>query len=137
MKQIRSLVLFVCLSAVLVTCGCGIVKSGGQSQDIEYTVVADDEIPDELAEIIQDKCQNPFKLTYATKEYLYLVAGYGAQLSGGYSICVNSLYKQDETIHFDTDLIGPENGESVAEGESYPYIVVKIKYVDAEVVFGE
>jgi hypothetical protein len=137
MKQIRSLVLWLCLFAVFSTCGCGIVKSGAQSQDIEYTVVADDEIPDELAEIIQDKCQNPFKLTYATKEYLYLVAGYGAQLSGGYSICVNSLYQLDGMIHFDTDLIGPENGEDVAEGESYPYIVVKMKYMDAEVVFGE
>ena len=44
-----------------------------------------------MQEIVKEKRQNAFKLTYADAGYLYICTGYGKQDSGGYSITVDSL----------------------------------------------
>ena len=66
---------------------------------------------------------------------LYLCIGYGEQATGGYSISVNELYLSENAIYFDTNLIGPDPSETVAETVSCPYLVVKTEYLDKPVVF--
>ncbi|MFP3156168.1 protease complex subunit PrcB family protein [Lachnospiraceae bacterium ZAX-1] len=116
--------------------GCSIVETDGKKmEDIEFTVVEESQIPDELKVAIEEKATGEFKLTFATKEELYIVVGYGTQPTNGYSIAVEELYLSSNAIYINTTLIGPAKGDTVSEVESTPYIVTKMKYIDKSVVF--
>jgi len=104
-------------------------------RDLEFTVVEDADLPGELKEIIDEKKEEPFKLSYSNKDNLYIVVGYGKQNSGGYSISVDELYLTDNAIYIDTNLIGPSQEDFVSQGVTYPYVVVKLEYLDERVVF--
>jgi hypothetical protein len=104
-------------------------------RDLEFTVVEDADLPGELKEIIDEKKENPFKLSYSNKDFLYIVVGYGKQSSGGYSIAVDELYLTSNAIYIDTNLIGPSEGDRVTQGLTYPYVVVKLEFMDKSVVF--
>ncbi|NNJ29245.1 protease complex subunit PrcB family protein [Bacteroides xylanolyticus] len=109
--------------------------NGNKVRDMDFTVVADTDIPQELKQIIAEKQQSPFKLTYSDDKNLYIVVGYGKQASGGYSIAVNDLYLTDNSIVLDTELIGPEKGENTGTEPSYPFIVIKTEMSELPVVF--
>ncbi len=116
--------------------GCTLNKdSGDKVRDLEFTVVADADIPQELRQIITEKQQSPFKLTYSDDKNLYIVVGFGKQAGGGYSIAVNELYLTDNSIVLDTELIGPEKGENTGTEPSYPFIVIKTEMSELPVVF--
>lgn len=116
--------------------GCNVNGGKGDKvRDLEFTVVADADIPQELKQIIATKQQSPFKLTYSDDQNLYIVVGYGQQGSGGYSIAVNDLYLTDNSIVLDTELIGPEKGEKTGMEPSYPFIVIKTEMSELPVVF--
>lgn len=116
--------------------GCGLTAtSSDKVQDLEYTVVEEDEVPQELLGEIEKQKENYFKLTYKDGEYLYIASGYGAQDTGGYSIQVKELYLTSNAIYFDTELFGPQKGETVHQAVTYPYIVVKTESREEPVVF--
>lgn len=116
--------------------GCSASKdNGGKVRDLEFTVAGDMEVPDELKNLIAEKQQQPFKLTYSDDQNLYIAVGYGVQPTGGYSICVNELYLTDNSIVIDTELKGPEKGENAGADQSFPYIVIKTEYLENPVVF--
>lgn len=116
--------------------GCNLNKDNGDKvRDLEFTVVADADIPQELKQIIADKQQSPFKLTYSDDKNLYIVVGHGKQASGGYSIAVNDLYLTDNSIVLNTELIGPEKGEVTGTEASYPFIVIRTEMSELPVVF--
>ncbi len=104
-------------------------------RDLDFTVVEDADLPGELKEIIDEKKENPFKLSYSNKDNLYIVVGYGKQNSGGYSISVEDLYLTSNAIYIDTNLIGPSQDDLVTQGVTYPYIVVKLEFLDKSIVF--
>lgn len=104
-------------------------------KDLEYTIVEDADVPVELKTIIDGKKEKPFKLSFSNTEYLYIVVGYGAQNTGGYSITVDELYLTDNSIYIDTNLIGPSKEDIVTQAITYPYIVVKTEYLDKKIVF--
>ncbi len=104
-------------------------------KDLDFTVVEDADLPGELKEIIDEKKEEPFKLSYSNKDNLYIVVGYGKQNSGGYSIAVDELYLTSNAIYIDTNLIGPTQDDMVAQGVTYPYVVVKLEFLDKSVVF--
>ena len=98
-------------------------------------MVAETDIPQELKDIIGQKQQSPFKLTFSDDQNLYIVVGYGQQSTGGYSIAVNDLYLTDNSIVLKTELIGPEKGEVTGSEASYPFIVIKTEMSELPVVF--
>jgi hypothetical protein len=104
-------------------------------RDLDFTVVEDADLPGELKEIIDEKKEEPFKLTYSNKDNLYIVVGYGKQNSGGYSITVEALYLTKNAIYIDTNLIGPTKEDMVSQGVTFPYIVVKLEDMEEPVVF--
>ncbi|NLJ95586.1 MAG: protease complex subunit PrcB family protein [Clostridiales bacterium] len=104
-------------------------------RDLEFTVVEDADLPGELKEIIDEKKDKPFRLHYSNKDNLYIVVGYGKQNSGGYSIAVEELYLTDNAIYINTNLIGPSQEDLVTQGVTYPYVVVKLEYMDERIVF--
>lgn len=140
MKKIRKLIVLACL---LVTClsliGCKSESTDIKKlKDLEFTVVKESEIPEELMQHIEAKKSNEFKFTFYNKDkmdYLYIVVGYGQQPTGGYSISVDDLYLTNNSIYIDTSLIGPSKDDVVTQVVTYPYIVVKIEFIDKPVTF--
>jgi len=104
-------------------------------KDLDFTVVEDADLPGELKEIIDEKKEEPFKMSYSNKDNLYIVVGYGKQNSGGYSISVNELYLTKNAIYINTNLIGPTQNDKVSQGVTYPYVVVKLEFMDKKIVF--
>lgn len=104
-------------------------------QDLEFTILGEEKIPEELRSIIEEKKAEPFKLTYSDRDYLYICIGYGEQVTGGYSIAVNELYLTDSAIYVNTELLGPDASEKNHPAPSYPYIVIKTDYLDQTVMF--
>lgn len=116
--------------------GCRMQEmSNDKVRDIDYTVVPEAELPETLRNAIEEKKKEPFRLSYSDNEELYLVVGYGEQLSGGYSIVVDSLYQTDNTIVFGTTLNGPEDDADVKETPTYPFLVVKMEFLDCEIIY--
>ncbi len=104
-------------------------------KDLEFTTVEDADLPGELKEIIDEKKEEPFKLSYSNKDNLYIVVGYGKQNSGGYSISVDELYLTSNAIYINTTLIGPSKEDMVSQGITYPYVVVKLEFREERIVF--
>ena len=107
-------------------------------KDLEFTVLAEENIPEELRTVIEEKKSSAFKVTYQDNGFLYICVGYGQQVSGGYSITVNALYLTDNAIYADTTLLGPDPADPATEKKkapSCPYIVLKTEFIDKPVVF--
>lgn len=132
-KRIGILAAFL-LTAVLAV-GCGFGKEQEPRTNLEFTVVDEERLPEELKKLVNEKKGEVFKLTYADGGYLYLCVGYGKQETGGYSITVNELYATENSVCLDTNLIGPKETEAQGENPSYPYIVIKTPFMDKTVVF--
>ena len=139
MKKYRPKIILT--TAVLLLCslfltGCGLGSSQTTKlRDLEFTVMSQERLPEELKELIEERKETAFKVTYSDNEFLYICIGYGEQITGGYSIAVNDLYLTDNTICISTSLLGPAPEEKTSTVPSYPYIVVKIEYMDKTVVF--
>lgn len=128
--------LVIVLFAILCFAGCGVSSSAGTKvADVDYTVVSEEKIPQELKEKIEAKKEADFKMTYESGEDFYIVRGYGQQETGGYSIAVNELYQTVNSVYFKTTLIGPGESQEIKKAPSYPYIVVRTGKQTANVVF--
>ena len=126
----------ILLLTVILLTGCqSSEKEINKVKDLEFTVVEEEQIPEKLWEAIDGKKEQPFKLTYSDRENLYIAVGFGEQGTGGYSVAVNELYLADNAIYFNTDLMGPLQDEVVDKAKSFPYIVVKVEYIDKSVIF--
>ena len=127
--------MIVTLFAALLT-GCTLLSEERvKLKDLDFTVLSEEKISEELLSIINEKKAEPFKLTYSDQDYLYICIGYGEQATGGYSIAVNELYLTDSAIYVNTELLGPEASEKSNATPSYPYIVIKTDYLDQTVIF--
>ena len=131
-----AIILIIIAAITIILFSCKITGTSSKKvSDLDYTVVEDQDVPPELMKIITEKKENSLRLTYTTKDYIYIVAGYGKQTTSGYSIRLNEVYLGQNAIYIDTNLIGPSKGEEVNENATYPYIVIKIEKRDDPVVF--
>ena len=134
---------------ILALAGCSIKKEDTKKiQDIEFTVVAPEDVPEELKEDIEKARDTPFRLTYADQGYLYMARGYGEKEKTGktgqareekektgYSVEVNACYETSDAIRIQTTLLGPAKGEKTKEKKTYPYVVMKTEYREKDVIF--
>ena len=124
------------LIAIGLLSGCGIKKQENiKGKKLEYTVVEELSIPEELKEMIEEKKVTEFQISYADGEALYLTVGYGEQKTGGYSIVVEKLTETEDGIYLETNLLGPDKEEKVSQRASYPYIVIKTEFCDKEIYY--
>ena len=135
-KKVLFALIFLGVFAVSLLTGCGQKTDEPKKvRDLDFTVVQESELPEQLKLLIGEKKCNPFKLTYAGSDALYIVQGYGAQPTGGYSVTVKELWLADNAIYFCSELLGPKEGENVGQSISYPYVAVKTEQMDLPVVF--
>lgn len=77
---------------LLMAGGCSLVKiEEGERTPLAYTVVETAELPSSAQEMIQEKKDRDFQMTYQKGDTVYLIRGYGKKMSGGYSIQVAEL----------------------------------------------
>ncbi len=131
--KLRWLVVVILMVSSFFFTGC---KEEEKIRDLEFTVVSPECLPEELLEEIETVKAEEFGFTFQDNNYLYLCVGYGQQKVGGYSICVKELYLTEKTIVLDTTLLGPNRTkDKEVKEDSYPYIVIKMEYIDAPVIF--
>lgn len=122
--------IFICLLlGLLLAAGCG--KKEENLENIEFTVLPEEQIPEQLRLMIEERKEAPFELSYQDGDLLYLAVGYGTQDSGGYSIQVPAFYRTENELVLDTELLGPQTKPSGAEAaKSCPYIVIMTEFRD-------
>ena len=133
-KNVAAAMLLLCV----VLTGCGM--SGERNiklRDLDFTVLSEEKIPEELKTVITEKRSEPFRLTYSDNQNLYISIGYGEQKTGGYSIAVDELYLTDDAVHVSTSLLGPDiTGQKSGAGKpTTPYIVIKTELLDKTVIY--
>ena len=133
MRRISSVILLICLCSLLWACGNS--SDIENRTDLDFTVVAHDQIPGELQQILDSKKEETFALTYTDGNYLYIAIGAGKQPTGGYSYAIQGLWLADNAICIDVDLLGPNVDEQQKKIPSYPYVVVKLEHRDEPVIF--
>ena len=74
----RAVIIFLICGVILNT-ACGREYDREKQNDIEYTIVSEEEMPQEIRQLIQESEKESFRKTYADKDYLYIIVGYGAQ----------------------------------------------------------
>lgn len=123
---------------ILLCTACGLMQDEKiKLRDLDFTVLSEEKIPEELKTVIAGKGIEPFKLTYSDNQNLYISIGYGEQKTGGYSIAVDELYLTDDAIYVGTSLLGPDiTGQKENTGKpSVPYIVLKTELLDKTVIY--
>ncbi len=116
--------------------GCEFKKTKNEKlKDIDYTVCDESRLPHELVDLINEKKKEPFKFTYRTRDYLYIVVGYGAQDRIDLNVVISELYLTENAIFVDTDLVARETTTLDDGMVSYPWIVAKCELYDVPVNF--
>ena len=123
------------LLLALLTAGCQFIRiEEGERTPLEYTIVKQEEIPEEISELMEQKKKKVFQMTYQVGDIRYLMKGYGEQLTGGYSIQVEEVSESENAVFCKTRLIGPEKADAGSE-PSYPCIVLKIRETEKPIEF--
>ena len=82
------------LLLALLPAGCQFIRiEEGERTPLEYTIVKQEEIPEEISELMEQKKKKVFQMTYQVGDIRYLMKGYGEQLTGGYSIQVEEGFR--------------------------------------------
>lgn len=132
----KEIVTWIVLGICFMMCsGCKNIRIEEEPrEEVEYTIVPQEEVPSEIESLIEEKKAEVFQLTFKSGNDLYLFKGYGQQMTGGYSIQVAELSESENAIYFETKFIGPSD-KNIGGEPSYPYIAVKMEYVDKPVQF--
>lgn len=134
-KQIFIL-LTLCGFLIAALTGCKLENAKDKKiKDLDYTICDESKLPEELADMIKEKRKEPFKLTYRTKDYLYIVVGYGAQNRTDLNVIMSELYLTENAIYVDTDLTSVEADTLEDNLVSYPWIAVKCELYGLQVIF--
>lgn len=143
MKKILCMMLVLCFAFGVCGCDTGIrlldenAGAGEKIRDLEYTILSEERIPEELKPLIEERQNEAFQMTYSDKEYLYICVGYGRQEYSGHSIVVNALFLGENGILIDTSLIGPKAGQEKINTAQYPVMVLKTELVEDVPLFAK
>ncbi len=125
----------VLTAAILTACSVADINSGAgeKVEDLEYTILGEDIIPEELMPLIEERYEEAFQMTYTDNDFLYVCIGYGKQDNSGYTVVVNDFFLGENGVLVDTSLIGPAAGEERINAPQYAYIVLRTDALEEEV----
>lgn len=135
-KQLISIIVVLAFSIIALT-ACSITEEeeNKKIEDVDFTIVEKEEIPEIVAQKVAEEKKEPFKFSTSEGDYLYIAIGYGEQPTGGYSIQVEELYRAKDCIVVETKLVGPSEEDAVVTILTYPYIVIKIENVELPICY--
>lgn len=131
---------FVCgvFFVFLVGCMTGCIEKPLQTEkirELEFVILAEEEIPKELKGQIEKEKAHSFRMSYEDAGVMYIAEGYGVQPKTGYRVEVVWVYETENAICFHTHLLGPEKGVETEEIETDPYVVIAVKDIGKTVIF--
>lgn len=106
------------------------------AKPVNYTVVEEMDMPLGVQRLLRENKEEKFEIAYECGDELYLLKGYGQQMTGGYSIQVNEMTASSTGMFVRTTLLGPKEKPQHSE-PSFPYIVLKTKDLGLPVQFLE
>ena len=109
--------ILVLVALACVSSGCR-KEAARERLELDFTVCAQTELPDDLRGLIEEKKLHAFQLSYTTKEHLYIVVGYGEHDRTNLCVVVEELYKTDRAIYVKTNLKTMESMEGAGDGQS-------------------
>lgn len=124
----------VMLLGFLVLSGCRTLNKEETKADLEYEIVEEDEIPEEMKSIIEQEKEKGFQITYEENGELYIGQGYGEKEQEGYEIEVDLCQSSPDFVYFHTILKGPAE-EAKEKNKSWPDIVVRVRQSGKHVIF--
>ena len=78
------------LLLALLPAGCQFIRiEEGERTPLEYTIVKQEEIPEEISELMEQKKKKVFQMTYQVGDIRYLMKGYSG--GGGFRIRERSI----------------------------------------------
>lgn len=142
--------ILVLVALACVSSGCR-KQETRERQDLDFTVCAETELPDDLRQIIEEKKLHAFQMSYTTKDHLYIVVGYGEHDRTNLCVVVEELYKTDRAIYIKTDLkteaemegdisgVASGTDSNTPDGQTgtssmYPYIVIRLPRLELPVL---
>lgn len=132
MKKLSLFLLIIFLSLT----GCSITKIDNENKvPLAFEIVDYHFLDSNLRDIYDNNCNQSNRITYNDGNNTYLFVFYGKMPTNGYSIDVKEIYETPSNILVDTTLIGPKKEETIAENESFPAIVIKIKSLNKTIIF--
>ncbi len=126
----------VMLSVWMIVTDCTVFQLEDEKvQDLEYIIVNEANQPQEVQLLVEANQEDAMKMCYTDQGWAYIIIGYGAQDTSGYSIEVVEVYETENTVCVNTNLIGPASGEAIVELTTYPYIVIRIEENDKVIIY--
>lgn len=133
---LRAGILGILAVCIVLLDGCTLLSEEKiKLRDLDFTILGEEKIPEQLMTIIEERKKEAFQITYTDNTNLYICIGYGEQETGGYSIQILNFYLTQNAVVFDTNLVGPSKDEVKNAAPSFPYLVVKTKNPDKNVIF--
>lgn len=122
-----------------------ISKKETEGEALDFQIVEEDKIPEEMVDVIAKEQDGPFQIVYGDGEQLYIGQGYGIQEMEGYSIKVDLCREGEDAIYVHTALLGPGSVEAEEDredifmredaGSAVPYVVFSVKWSEKQVIF--
>lgn len=134
MKSILASTCILITGLTILLCGCSAIYRE-KGREVDFTLVSQEEIPEELFVLIEEKKGENMELWYQDGNFFYMVRGYGEQPCGGYSIAVKELRFNDREYFLKTELIGPGQETKIRKEPSFPYVVLKTEQPGETVIF--
>lgn len=117
--------------------GCTTIEKEKKGQTtVEYEVLEEADIPEEMKKSIKEKKAEPFRIVYRDMDFLYLAEGYGRMERSGYCIEITNCAETETAIYIETTLHGPGGEGRICETE-FPYCVIRTTYSKKPVIFEE
>ncbi len=134
LNLIRLSAMCLYMAAFLTACSVADLNAGAgeKVEDLEYVILDEDRIPEELMPLIEERYEEAFQMTYTDNDYLYVCIGYGKQENSGYTIIVNDFFLGENGVLVDTSLIGPAAGEERINEPQFAYIVLRTEALEEE-----
>lgn len=126
-REKAGMFLMIFLMALMLTGCISVSEKKEKGKNLDFTVVKEEDLPDEVKSQIETHKEKAMKLTWSDQGYLYLIRGYGTRKTTGFSVEVDALYETEDEIVFRTTLKGPTNQEEAKDYETSPYVVVKLE----------
>jgi hypothetical protein len=130
----------LCIAGIAIS-GCSLKSEDSSKKNLDFTVCDSTRIPEELQEIIDEKKNKEFKISYINNAYMFIAIGYGEQGKTNHKITVEDLYLAEDGIHVKTMLYsekatGTDADKTQETGNTLtPYIVIKCEKYDVPVIF--
>ncbi len=135
MKKLLLWMLAIVMVFMFTSCNRIKKQEDDKIKDLDFTVIDEEDIPDVIAEKIEESKMEAFKFSFSDGQYLYIVVGYGEQPTGGYSIQAKEVYETKDYVVVLTELLGPSKDDNVTMSLTYPYLVLKTQDLSLPVYY--